>query len=237
MTILLWAVFFLFRFGHDNQVVPSLPDHSLWNSELRKYVSADGHVNYKEWARHQEQLDAYLKSISVAPPSINWSRNVQLSYWLNVFNAYTVKLVCMHYPLQSILDIAGGQPWDTAWIQIGDRTYTLRQIEYDMIRMQFKEPFIDFALCHAARSSPPLLDEAYDPARLDSQFAYITTAFINNRKCNQLDGGAVELSALFEQHKEDFKPDILPFINKYATQPVDSTAQITYAAFDWRLNE
>ena len=84
---------------------PPLPDHSVWSAELKKYVSADGKVNYRVWANNQTALDGYLAQLAGTQPLSNWSTNVQLAYWINVYNAYTVKLVLQHYPVQTIKDI------------------------------------------------------------------------------------------------------------------------------------
>ena len=101
MLLISYLVAFLISMGGDEMQSSSiaclpLPDHSVWSAELKKYVSADGKVNYRDWANNQAALDGYLAQLAGTQPLSNWSTNVQLAYWINVYNAYTVKLVLQH---------------------------------------------------------------------------------------------------------------------------------------------
>jgi hypothetical protein len=214
-----------------------LPDHAIWTAELTKYVSADGLVDYAAWKKNQEPLNTYLAQLSVAQPVTNWSKNVQLSYWINVYNAYTVKLILDHYPVRSIKDIGNGNPWDISWIPIGSKTYSLNQIENDIIRQQFRDPRIHFALNCAARSCPPLLNEAYDPVKLETQLVSRTRNFIADSTYNKTDSSPVRISSLFDWYKPDFSPDVISFINGFAPTSLDKDEKIEYLEYDWRLNE
>ncbi len=216
---------------------PPLPDHSAWTAELKKYVSEEGKVNYKDWAIDQDALDMYLAQLAGTQPLSNWSTNVQLAYWINVYNAYTVKLVLQHYPVQSIKDIHQGNPWDKAWITLDGKTYSLHQIENEYICRRFRDPRIHFALNCAARSCPPLMNEAYDPARLDAQLTSRTKSFITDQHYNQTATSNVRLSQLFVWYKDDFKPDVISFLNTFLTTPISIDAQIEYVEYDWSLNE
>jgi len=213
-----------------------LPDHSIWTAELKKYVSADGEVNYGAWVKDQTALDTYLAQLAGTQPLSNWSTNVQLAYWLNVYNAYTVKMILQHYPVQSIKDIHAGNPWDHIWINLGGKSYSLNQIENELIRNRFRDPRIHFALNCGARSCPPLLNEAYEPAKLDTQLTTRTASFINNPQFNQLTASPARMSLLFEWYKGDFKPDVISFLNKYTPAPLIAELSMEYMAYDWRLN-
>jgi hypothetical protein len=242
VLLISYLVAFLLSLGVEeiqssSVVCPPLPDHTVWSAELKKYVSADGKVNYKSWAENQDALDGYLSQLAGTQPLSNWSTNVQLAYWINVYNAYTVKLVLQHYPVQSIKDIHQGNPWDTAWINLGGKTYSLNQIENEFIRQRFRDPRIHFALNCTARSCPPLLNEAYDPARLDAQLTSRTKSFITDQHHNQTGTSAVRLSKLFIWYKDDFKPDVISFLNTYLTTPISTDAVIEYLEYDWSLNE
>ncbi|MBP6679907.1 MAG: DUF547 domain-containing protein [Saprospiraceae bacterium] len=233
---------FLISMGGDEMQSSSiaclpLPDHSVWSAELKKYVSADGKVNYRDWANNQAALDGYLAQLAGTQPLSNWSTNVQLAYWINVYNAYTVKLVLQHYPVQTIKDIYQGNPWDKAWITLGGKTYSLNQIENEYIRQRFRDPRIHFALNCGALSCPPLLNEAYDPARLDAQLTSRTKAFIADQFQNQTAATTVRLSQLFVWYKDDFKPDVISFLNNYLATPIPAEAKIEFVEYDWSLNE
>ncbi len=242
MLLISYLVAFLISMGGDEMQSSSiaclpLPDHSVWSAELKKYVSADGKVNYRDWANNQAALDGYLAQLAGTQPLSNWSTNVQLAYWINVYNAYTVKLVLQHYPVQTIKDIYQGNPWDKAWITLGGKTYSLNQIENEYIRQRFRDPRIHFALNCGALSCPPLLNEAYDPARLDAQLTSRTKAFIADQFQNQTAATTVRLSQLFVWYKDDFKPDVISFLNNYLATPIPAEAKIEFVEYDWSLNE
>ena len=242
MLLISYLVAFLISMGGDEMQSSSiaclpLPDHSVWSAELKKYVSADGKVNYRDWANNQAALDGYLAQLAGTQPLSNWSTNVQLAYWINVYNAYTVKLVLQHYPVQTIKDIYQGNPWDKAWITLGGKTYSLNQIENEYIRQRFRDPRIHFALNCGALSCPPLLNEAYDPARLDTQLISRTKAFIADQFQNQTAATTVRLSQLFVWYKDDFKPDVISFLNTYLATPIPAEAKIEFVEYDWSLNE
>ncbi|MBL0005674.1 MAG: DUF547 domain-containing protein [Saprospiraceae bacterium] len=242
MLLISYLVAFLISMGGDEMQSSSiaclpLPDHSVWSAELKKYVSADGKVNYRDWANNQAALDGYLAQLAGTQPLSNWSTNVQLAYWINVYNAYTVKLVLQHYPVQTIKDIYQGNPWDKAWITLDGKTYSLNQIENEYIRQRFRDPRIHFALNCGALSCPPLLNEAYDPARLDAQLTSRTKAFIADQYQNQTAASTVRLSQLFVWYKDDFKPDVISFLNTYLATPIPAEAKIEFVEYDWSLNE
>ena len=220
----------------NSSVVLPLPDHSIWTAELKKHVSTDGQVDYALWVKDQAALDVYLAQLAGTQPLSNWSTNVQLAYWINVYNAYTVKLILQHYPVQSIKDIQQGNPWDHVWINLGGKSYSLNQIENEFIIQRFRDPRIHFALTCGARSCPPLLNEAYEPAKLDAQLAIRTASFINNPHFNQPTVSPARMSLIFEWYKADFKPDVISFLNVYTPAPLNAELALEYLPYDWTLN-
>ncbi|MDZ4749913.1 MAG: DUF547 domain-containing protein [Saprospiraceae bacterium] len=241
MQLISYLIGFLITMGSEEIqstffACPPLPDHSAWTAELKKHVTAKGNVNYTIWAENQAALDSYLAQLAGTQPLSNWSTNVQLAYWINVYNAYTIKLVLLHYPIKSLKDIKEGNPWDHAWINLDGKTYSLNQIEKEIIRPRFRDPRIHFALNCAARSCPPLLNEAYDPARLYAQLTSRTKAFLINPDYNRTDVVPVRISQLFSWYKEDFKPDVISFLNTFITTPLSPEALMEYMEYDWGLN-
>ena len=211
--------------------------HEAWNSLVSKYVSSSGKVNYKGFISEKNQLQSYLDLLSKNPPASSWSQKAQLAYWINAYNAFTVKLILDNYPLKSIIDL--GKPWDKAFINIGGKTYTLNQIEHETIRKQFNEPRIHFAVNCASVSCPKLLNEAYTVAKLESQLTAQTKSYLNNPAENVLSTSSVELSSLFDWYEEDFTKSgtVIDFVNKYASTKVNAGAAISYKEYNWSLNE
>lgn len=219
------------------KITPKFPtvDHSPWDQLLRKHVSSTGKVNYKAIKADPSSLDAYLKTLSNNPINKEWSRNQKMAYWINAYNAYTVKLIIDNYPVKSILDLHGGKAWDHSWIKLGSKTYTLNDIEHKILRPQFKDPRIHFAVNCAATSCPPILNRAWTAENLNKTLELQTKRFINNANYNSI-GNEVAVSKIFEWYKEDFGA-LSTYLNKYAKAPIDAGTSISFKEYDWALNK
>jgi hypothetical protein len=209
------------------------PDHTLWNTLLNKYVNA-GKVDYASF-KNDMGLEKYLALLAENPPQSSWSRDEQLAYWINTYNAFTIKLITDNYPVNSIMDLHGGKPWDVKWIKLGKKSFSLNQIENEIIRPQFNEPRIHFAVNCAAKSCPPIANEAFTTANLEQLLEKQTIAFINDNKFNTVSSNQMKLSKIFEWYSSDFG-NLVDFIKKYSKKPVSSTASISYLEYDWALN-
>ena len=228
-----WYISFLL-FG-TMQPTQAQVRHDAWDALLQKHVDDRGGVDYKGFLADEARLDAYLKMLSENPVQPSWPEAQQLAYWINAYNAFTVKLILGHYPVNSIRDIHNGDPWQVSWIKLGGAQYSLNQIEHNIIRPQFKDARIHFAVNCAARSCPPLLNKAYKAVVLDKQLEDQTRKFVNHPRYNTLQPHAVEVSKLFDWYGEDFDP-VPAFLNRYASIRIESGASVRYKAYDWSLN-
>lgn len=210
--------------------------HESWDQLLKKYVSAAGLVNYAGLLKEVDKLKSYLDLLKTNNPQPDWQRNERLAFWINTYNAATVKLILDHYPVKSITTLHDGKPWDYKFIQIGDRTYSLNQIEHDIIRPVFKEPRIHFALNCAAKSCPKLLNEAFEPNQLEQQLERQTLHFVSNTEKNDINENLLKLSGIFDWYKEDFG-NIPLFLARYSQTTIAANATIDYLTYDWNLNE
>lgn len=73
-------------------------DHSAYDRLLKKYVNEKGLVNYKGFKSEEKVFNDYLAMLSKNPPAASWSKNEQMAYWINAYNAYTIRLILDHYP-------------------------------------------------------------------------------------------------------------------------------------------
>ncbi len=210
-------------------------NHDVWNVMLNKFVNVNGGVNYSAWLPEIEQLDTYLAQLMKNPVESSWSKNKQLAYWINAYNAFTVKMILDNYPLKSIMDLHGGKPWDKKWIKIGGKTFSLNNIENDIIRPTFNEPRIHFAVNCAARSCPPLLNKAWTEKNIALNFEKQTKSFINNSTHNTITSNEAKLSKIFDWYGKDFG-DLRSFINKYGEQKINPKTKIKFKDYDWALN-
>lgn len=219
-------------------------DYSLWDSLLQTHVSATGTVDYPGFIADSLRLRAYLGHLSRRHPNSTWTREEQLAYWINAYNAFTVDLICRHYPVKSIKDIRPGIPfvntvWDIKFIHIERATYDLNNLEHGIIRAKFQEPRIHFALNCASRSCPKLRNRAYTPQGLNSQLEKAASEFINDPSKNRISADQLQLSRIFLWYGGDFKKagGVRAFVNRYSKTTSDKKAKMGYLDYDWRLNE
>ncbi len=211
------------------------PNHKLFDGFLRKYVSNTGNVNYAGIKKNEASLDAYLTTLENTKFNTTWSREDKLAFWINAYNAYTIKLILNSYPVAKITDLHGGKPWDHKWIKLTGKTLSLNNIENDIIRPEFKEPRIHFAVNCAAKSCPPLLNAAYTAGNLDSKLESQTKKFVNNSAFNTLGKSEITISKIFDWYGEDFG-DVTSYIARYADTAVKPKAKIKFKEYDWNLN-
>jgi hypothetical protein len=211
------------------------PSHSELDGLLKKHVTSSGQVDYKGLKSNEASLDNYLSMLEATPPGTTWNRDQKLAYWINAYNAYTIKLILNNYPVKSITDLHGGKPWDVKWINSEGKSLSLNNIENDIIRPQFNEPRIHFAVNCAANSCPPLMNGAFMSKTLDAQLESQTKKFINNPNYNKLDKNAIQVSKIFDWYGEDFG-NIASFVMRYADQTIKPSAKVTFLDYDWGLN-
>lgn len=212
--------------------------HESWDKMLQSHVDANGGVNYEAFSNEVKKLDAYLKLLSEKAPKKDWTKSEQMVFWINAYNAFTIKLILDNYPIESIMKIEGGKAWDKKFISIGGEFYSLNQIEHEILRKKFFDPRIHFALNCAALSCPKLYNRAFNSADLEKQLEKLSSEFINNSKKNKIHAENIKVSQIFNWYAEDFTKNgkLLDFLNRYSKQPIQNSAFISYLEYDWKLN-
>lgn len=223
------------------------PSHHLWDELLKKHVNSEGMVDYEGFIQDKEQLEEYLNLLSNVPPDPEtWSEEEQLAYWINAYNAFTVELIAKNYPLESIEELHPtiniptiNTVWHKKFFTIGGQKSSLDEIEHAILRKQFDEPRIHFAIVCASYSCPPLRSEAFTAEALNRQLDEQAVRFINDPKRNKLEGNSAQLSKIFSWFEGDFtKNGSLPeFLNRYAKNKLPPDAEISYLEYDWKLNK
>ena len=223
-------------------------DHSLYEAVLRTHVS-QGLVDYKE-LKEDLRLDQYLEQLKAADLSDLEGRQDKVAFWINAYNAYTLKLITHYYPVSSITDIreAGYEsPWKIPWAHIAGKTYTLDQIENAILRPKWPDPRIHYALVCAAQSCPQLRNEAYTAELLDDQFNEQADWFMRNRNDFDLKKREARLSKIYEWYAIDFGDNhtqtlqtLVPHAEEKVAESLKTEAQewkVSFIEWDWTLNE
>jgi len=211
-------------------------DHSNFDKLLKKYVVKNDDVDYKGFKKDSKKLNNYISYLEEQKPSKKWSVETQLAYFINVYNANTIKLILDNYPTKSIKDISS--PWLKNRFKIGGKEFSLAGLENGILR-KMNEPRIHFAINCASASCPKLLAIAYTEKNVMELMERATKEFINNSAKNKLSSNEAKISEIFKWYKSDFTENgsILDYINKYSKTAVNPSTKIQYIDYDWSLNE
>ncbi|CAM1351814.1 DUF547 domain-containing protein [Tenacibaculum crassostreae] len=213
---------------------------STYNSLLKKYVDAKGNVNYKAFKTDEEKLQTYLDELAATKPQKPWSAAKAKAFWANAYNAYTIKLVLDNYPLKSIMNIKknGKNAWEIPFAKVGGKTYTLNQIEHEILRKKYNDPKIHVAVNCASGSCPKLPNYAFTEDNYESKTTALMKKFVNDTSRNKISEKRLQLSKIFEWFQGDFTKEgsLIDFLNQYSDVKINKKAKISYLEYDWSLN-
>ncbi len=232
-------------FGSAASSRASTVNHEIWAELLGKYIKPNG-VNYTGFKKDEERLDQYLKVLENTDPE-KLPRNEQYAYYINAYNAWTIKLILSDYPgVKSIKDFGTilKSPWQKKWVRVNGDVITLDHVEHEILRPRYKDPRVHFAINCSAASCPPLRPEPYLADKLDQQLDHSTRLFVNDADSYRLEGNTLYVSRIFKWFSEDFNEDALGFYLQYAEGQLKETLtrnkdriQVKYLHYDWSLND
>jgi len=238
--------------AHDADATTVI-DHAAWDGFLRRYrsVAEDGiaRVAYGAvTAADRQALDAYVDRLSHTVVS-TLNRDEQRAYWVNLYNALTVRLVLEHYPVKSIRDIGalpswlGGGPWKRKLATVEGETLTLDDIEHRILRPIWRDPRLHYVVNCASLGCPDLPPVALTAANADSVLDAAARAYVNHPRGVTVENGALTVSSIYVWFKDDFGGTdraAIAHLKRYAApalrdrlETVDAIAGDTY---DWSLN-
>ncbi len=228
----------------------------LYDGALSRAVK--GHlVDYKALCADLD-FKNYLKHLALTDPATLDGENERLAFWLNAYNAYNVDIVCQHYPLKNLNQLhAGGMVWaalrgKTVWdkpVMVGGKAYTLKDIEHEIIKKDFNEPFSQFALACGSISCPSLRNEPYRADQLKVQLANQATIFFANEALNRFDLAkrTMVISPIMNWNLKSFgrnSREMLLVISDYLPSPVGEDVKlhakqwkISYSPYDLIVND
>ena len=219
-------------------------DHGLYAELLAKHVK-EGVVDYQGFKNEEAKLDQYLKVLENTDTK-ELSRNEQFAFYVNAYNAWTIKLILSGYPgVKSIKDLGSlfRSPWKKKICRIDAGIITLDDIEHKILRRRFKDPRVHFAINCASKSCPPLISEPYEGSKLDEQLDSSVRAFLNNPERNYLEGNKLYVSKIFKWFSEDFNNDVVSFFLRYAEGEFKEklmanrdNIKVEHLHYDWSLN-
>jgi len=207
----------------------------------------DGVVDYAGLKDQEPLVDAVLNDMA-AVDTAGLSRQDRIAFYINAYNAWTIKLILEHWPGIRSIKEAGSffrSPWKRDFVRLDGKTMSLDDIEHGILRRQYSDPRLHFALNCASMSCPPLASVPYDGKDLEAQLNERTKAFINDPTQTFVADGRLHVSKIFDWYGEDFggEAGAWTFIRRFATPrlatAMDALADhgLVYNEYDWSLND
>jgi hypothetical protein len=238
-------------------------NYTAWEALLKKHVrwlpdNKQSRVNYRSFAADRAELAKVLESLSaVSQAQFNgWSKDQQMAFLINAYNAFTVEVILTKYPdLKSIKDLGlfGRGPWKNEFFTLLGAKRHLDWIEHEQLRPKYAEPRVHVAVNCASIGCPALFPEAFTAARLEAMLEDGMRRFVGDRTRNRYENGKLQVSNIFKWFKEDFEKGHKGFTKiedvfaKYAEllttdeaarlQIRSKTVSISYLDYDWSLND
>ena len=224
-------------------------------------------VDYTALKEHRDALSKVMVEFAEVTPDQerSWSRDERLAFWINAYNVFTLRAIVDHYPLpsprftlqprNSIRQIEG--VWTKLTWPAAGRTLTLDEIEHKILRPEFKEPRVHFAINCASVGCPPLSAVPYRAATLDGQLDAAARGYLARAQGLQVRGDTLAVSRILEWYGEDFvasfapeaagKPDRLERVARAVVARFGPPAavdlarkpstRIKFLDYDWSLND
>lgn len=229
-------------------------DHSGWDELLKQHLrlGKDG-ISRFDYAglnmKSRNRLDAYLDLLSKTRVSA-LDRAEQLAYWINLYNALTVRTVAEAYPVKSIRDIdispglfADG-PWGKTLIEVEEQPLNLNDIEHRILRPLWEDPRVHYALNCASLGCPNLAERAYRAAAMDEMLDTGARDYVNSTRGIWWEGNRLGVSSIYVWFKVDFGDNdagILEHLSRYAdpdlARRLQGVKRIDDHGYDWELND
>ena len=233
-------------------------DHGAWQDILTVYlrVRSSGinkfdYAALKANAKDSSKLVKYLDYLQELDPR-KYSRAEQKAYWINLYNALTVKLVVDAFPVDSIRNICKNRtpgsecsgPWDEVHARVAGQDLTLDNIENDILRPIWKNPLIHYGLSCASYGCPDLCGTAFTAKNTDTLLNTGARKYVNqNRGVDFMEGDFIVISSIYDWYAEDFgnnEQGVIKHLARYADEKLakrlmDFSGAIDYE-YDWRLN-
>ncbi len=228
-------------------------DHSAWQDILDAYLISDhpsgiNRFDYgalKANSEDRQKLGGYLQSLSDIDPREH-SRDEQMAYWINLYNALTVYVVVPRFPVDSIKDIKSGLidfgPWNLELFPLQGEKLTLNQIEHGILRPIWQDPRIHYAVNCASHGCPNLAGRAYQAETLEQMLEASAREYVNHPRGAQIVDDELIVSSIYDWYKVDFgntSEGVIAHLSKYA-EPELKAQLAKFDDFDddydWRLN-
>lgn len=241
------------RWSAHDDANSAVIDHADWDEFLGRHVKrgADG-INRVDYgavgAADRSRLAGYLEKMQRLAIS-HYSRAEQRAYWINLYNATTIRVVLDHYPVDSILkiDISPGffasGPWGRKLLKVEGEELALDDIEHRILRPIWRDPRTHYSVNCASLGCPNLAPHAYTALLMEGLLDDGARAYVNHPRGVQVKDGLLVASRIYQWFAVDFggEAGVLAHLAQYAGpelgRELKAHRQIDEYGYDWSLND
>lgn len=225
--------------------------HAEWTRLLEAYIqeSADG-VNRFDYAGLKANtddsatLDAYVASFETLDFDA-LSEDEQFAAWANLYNALTVQHIVGRYPVKSIRSGYIVGPWKRVKVLADGQEVSLDDIEHNILRENWDEPRVHYAVNCASYGCPNLLPKAWTGETLDEDLNAAARDYVNHaRGVTIRSNGTLQVSQIYKWFREDFggsNEGVIEHLLEHADEDlaaqIRANPRITKHEYDWSLND
>ncbi|KTD62515.1 putative Ser/Thr protein kinase [Legionella spiritensis] len=228
-------------------------DHSEWQQFLDKYVVTDEEgINLVDYAHTTPQgyalLTNYIEKMSKIDIN-SFNRDEQFAFWINLYNALTVKIIADYYPIGSIeeINISPGLfsvgPWGAKIVTVNHTSLSLDEIHNRIIRPIWNDPRTHYAINNGSIGAANLQKQVYEGRLINQQLNKAAADYINSLRGAQVIEGKLTLSKIYEWFCDDFGgtgQNIINHIKYFAREPLSSQLKhvntVENHVYNWHLN-
>ncbi len=238
--------------AHDAGSTLSI-NHDNWTRWLSRFVTRHGdginRVDYRRVssADHQRLRD-YINGLAAINISEFNRAEQQQAYWINLYNAVTVKVIVDEYPVETIRDIKSGifssGPWSKKLVTVEGEELSLDDIEHRILCPIWQDPRIHYAVNCASIGCPNLQLEAFTAANTNALMNRAARDFINHERGASVVNGDLTVSSIYDWFVDDFGGNdagVIKHLNQYAgpqlRNSLSSVTRIDDDDYDWNLND
>lgn len=229
-------------------------DHSAWADFLRRYLVANhpSGINRMRYAavtrEDKKSLQNYLDRLQGTAVS-RLNRQEQKAFWINLYNALTIKVILDHYPVASIrdIDISPGWfsngPWDAKLLSIEGEQLSLNDIEHRILRPIWQDNRVHYAVNCASLGCPNLQTQPFTAKNMEDLLEKSAGEYINHPRGMKIEGDKAILSSIYDWFQVDFagneegvRQHLLKYADSERAAYLNSRQWDFSYAYDWSLN-
>ena len=224
--------------------------HGDFDAVLSEYVNEFGMVDYKRLRENREVCDRYIAQLAgsspVSDPALFPTREHEMAYWMNAYNALMMRAVLDHYPVDSVADIKVAHGvFSRINFPVGGKRMSLDDIEKGVLLKEYDDPRVHWALTCASMSCPRIDQRAFRAENLNERLDREARNFLGSTRAVVVDvkEQRVRVSKYFDWYGKDFGGDAIAYIKPFLSEAQRSklvkiaNPKVSYMDYDWRLND